>query len=154
NRPFLSSLAEGIEKAPVPSMILNHGASITLSTLTPSLRLNLRGRSDGTDRGFSANFDRQASATNSVSFLWSLPNESEQNPLLLCFVPPRSDPIRNLVPRFDRASNRTPDSPPSSLAVEREPPQGVLPLGSLRGQAVARIGVSDVCRTDARCYSD
>jgi hypothetical protein len=29
-------LAEAVEKAPVPSIILNHGASITLSTLIRS----------------------------------------------------------------------------------------------------------------------
>jgi hypothetical protein len=34
NRRFLSNLAEAVEKAPVPSIILNHGASITLSTLS------------------------------------------------------------------------------------------------------------------------
>ena len=65
-----------------------------------------RTKLNGTDREISANFDRQASATNSVLFPWSLPNESEQNRLLLCFVPPRSAAVRNLVPRFDRASNR------------------------------------------------
>jgi hypothetical protein len=76
----------------------------------------------GTDREISANIDRQASATNSVLFPWSLPTESEQNRLLICFVPPRSDAVRNLVPRFDRASNCAPDLPLSSLAVGRERP--------------------------------
>ena len=78
----------------------------------------------GTDREISANSDRQVSATNSVLFPWSLPTESEQNRLLLCFVPPRSAAVRNLVPRFDRASNRAPGLPLSSLAVGREPSQG------------------------------
>jgi hypothetical protein len=32
NRRFLSNLTEVVEKAPVPSIILHHGASITLST--------------------------------------------------------------------------------------------------------------------------
>src|SRR4029077_8872138 len=55
---------------------------------------------------------------------WALPTESEQNRLLHCFVPPRSDEVRNLVPRFDRARNRTPDLPLSSLAVGRKPAWG------------------------------
>ncbi len=38
--------------------------------------------------------------------------------------PPRSAAVRNLVPRFDRVSNRAPGLPLSSLAVGREPPQG------------------------------
>jgi hypothetical protein len=47
NRRFLSNLAEAVEKAPVPSIILNHGASITLSTLTgpsPAILPPSRGR--------------------------------------------------------------------------------------------------------------
>ena len=52
---------------------------------------------------------------------WSLPTESEQNRLLLCFVPPRSDAVRNLVPRFDRARNLTLGLLMSSLAFGLEP---------------------------------
>jgi hypothetical protein len=37
-------LAEAFEKAPVPSIILNHGASITLSTLNVSINSTALGR--------------------------------------------------------------------------------------------------------------
>jgi len=77
---------------------------------------------------------------------WSLPTESEQNRLLLCFVPPKSDAVRNLVPRFDRASNRSPDLPLSSLAVGHEPPSGC----SLSVPCAARLWRASVCRTEAR----
>src|SRR5262249_21662900 len=43
----------------------------------------------------------------------------EESPFL-CFVSPRSDASRNLVPRLDRANERTPDLPLSYLALARE----------------------------------
>jgi hypothetical protein len=100
----------------------------------------------GTDREISANFDRQASATNSVLFPWSLPTESEQNRLLLSFVPPRSAAVRNLVPRFDRASNRAPKLSLSSLAVGRGPPLGGAPSRFLPRPS---CGARRWCRTEA-----
>ena len=47
----------------------------------------------------------------------SLATEGDQNRLLLCLVPPRSDAVRNLGPCFDRARNLTPGFPQSCLAV-------------------------------------
>jgi hypothetical protein len=51
---------------------------------------------------------------------WSLPTECVQNRFFLCFVLPRSDAVRNLVPRFDRVRCLTPDLPRSFLAVSHE----------------------------------
>ena len=48
---------------------------------------------------------------------WSLPGERVQIRLLLRSVPPRSDVVRKLVPRFDRARNLTAALPRSSSAV-------------------------------------
>src|SRR5271157_52436 len=83
---------------------------------------NERGRSSrnpgvGTDREFCANVRTSGERHQQRLLPWSLPTKGVQNRLLLCFVPPRSDAVRNLVPRFDRARNLTPGLPPSSLAV-------------------------------------
>ena len=57
---------------------------------------------------------RQATRTESP---WFLPTQGERNRLLPCRVLPRSDAVRNLVPRCDRARNLAQGLPPSNSAV-------------------------------------
>jgi hypothetical protein len=70
-----------------------------------------------TDRGKRTSFDRQASATDSASFPGLFPPNVNKTVFLFVSFHQRSDAVRNLVPRFDRARNLTPSLRPSPLAV-------------------------------------
>ena len=74
-------------------------------------------RCHDTDRGKRASFDRQASATDSASFPGLFPPKANKTVFLFVSFHQRSDAVRNLVPRFDRARNLTPGLPPSPLTV-------------------------------------
>ena len=80
SRPHLDATARGT--IPTGGVVLDR-ARIARPVRPPASQ-------GGTDREFSANFDRQASATNSVSFLGLSPPKACKTLSLLCFVPPRS----------------------------------------------------------------
>jgi hypothetical protein len=71
---------------------------------------------------FSANFDRQASATNSVLFLGLSPTKANKTVSFFVSFHRGATQSGILFLVFDRASNRTPDLPLSSLAVGRGAP--------------------------------